>query len=84
MLKYAFISSPLIQRVNYYFYGFEFIVMAYLLYVLHENNRKAYKALIAVLSIAFIGTLYRMFDNDSAFFFIGQEELHKQLTHITL
>ena len=83
MLKYAFISSPLIQRVNYYFYGFEFIVMAYLLYVLHENNRKAYKALIAVLSIAFIGTLYRMFDNDSAFFFIGQEELHKRLTQIT-
>lgn len=82
MLKYAFINSPLIQRVNYYFYGFEFIVMAYLLYVLHENNRKAYKTFIAVLSIAFIGTLYRMFDNDSAFFFIGQEELHKRLTHI--
>lgn len=83
ILKYAFINSPLIQRVNYYFYGFEFIVMAYLLYVLHENNRKVYRFFVLVLSIAFIGTLYRMFDNDSAFYFIGQEELHKQLTHKT-
>lgn len=83
ILKYAFINSPLIQRVNYYFYGFEFIVMAYLLYVLHENNRKVYRFFVLVLSITFIGTLYRMFDNDSAFYFIGQEELHKQLTHKT-
>lgn len=81
ILRYAFISSPLIQRVNYYFYGFEFIIMAYLLYVLHRYNRKAFHFLIVTLCFAFIGTLYRMFDNDSAFFFIGQEEIYKRLTH---
>lgn len=80
MLKYAFINSPLIQRVNYYFYGFEFIIMAFLLYVLHRYNRQAFRVVVATLSLVFVGTLYRMFDNDSAFFFVGQEDLYRQLT----
>ena len=84
MLKYAFINSPLIQRVNYYFYGFEFIIMAFLLYVLHRYNRQAFRVVVATLSLVFVGTLYRMFDNDSAFFFIGQENLYRQLTGNTM
>lgn len=80
ILKYAFINSPLIQRVNYYFYGFEFIIIAFLLYVLHRHNHQAFRVVVVTLCLVFVGTLYRCFDNYSAFFFIGQEDLYRLLT----
>lgn len=72
---YAFIYSRLITRIDVYFYGFQFIVGAYTLYVLRrKNKRKSYLFIMALYLLLFVGTLYRMFDNESAFYFIWQSD----------
>ena len=73
MIKYIFIGSSLVQRLNWYFCGFDFIVAALLLYSLKTNGyKKGYSVLLGLLALTLVGTLYRMFDNTSAFYFIWQ------------
>lgn len=71
-LKYAFLNSPLIQRINYYFYGFQFIIAAYALYYLHKNNIKMFYVLLLLFILVFIGTLTKMEDNTSLFRFFWE------------
>ena len=71
ILKYMFLWSSLIQRVNYYFLGFDFIIIAFLLYFLRsEGKRKGFIVLICLLAFMLVGKLYRLFDNSSAYYFI--------------
>ena len=77
---YALLSNSLIQRVNYYFYGFNFIVMAYTLFALGKTNKKLYYVALAMLALYFIGHLYRMYDNTAAYYFFWQQDLY-HLTH---
>ena len=60
-----------------YFYGFSFIVSSYSLYYLTSNKTGIAKLLYVVHIMLFVGYMYRMFDNDSAFYFIWQSDLYK-------
>lgn len=75
---YLFNSSLIISRINMYFYGFSFIFSAYVLYYLKISGKQIpLKSLVALYVLLFVGYLYRMFDNDSAFYFIWQEDLYR-------
>lgn len=84
LLKYAFLSSSVIQRVNYYFYGFDYIVGAIILYLLHKYRKmSAIYILTSIYILIFIGVLSKMYDNDSAFYFIWQaNDYSKMHLHI--
>lgn len=69
LIKYVFFNSHLIQRINYYFYGFYFIFAAYLLYSLHKTNKKVFFVLAFLFLLTFVGTLSKMNDNTSLFRF---------------
>lgn len=74
---YLFNSSLIINRINMYFYGFSFIFSAYVLYYLKISGKQIpLITLVAIYILLFVGYLYRMFDNDSAFYFIWQEDLY--------
>ena len=74
---YLFNSSLIINRINMYFYGFSFIFSAYVLYYLKISGKQIpLITLVAIYILLFVGYLYRMFDNDSAFSFIWQEDLY--------
>lgn len=80
-VKYAFINSSLIQRVNYYFYGFAFVIAAAVLESYFANKkRKEYYILLGAYVLWLFANLYRMFDNSMAYFFIWQKDLFNQLT----
>jgi hypothetical protein len=76
VFHYLFISSHIISRVNYYFYGFVYIFGAYTLHYLYHNNRKMFWVMLALYVLVFVGTLHRMYDNTSAFYFFWQEDLY--------
>lgn len=82
LLRHSFEGSMLVQRLNYYFYGFEFIVAAFLLYQFKIDHRKrSLTILVFLYCLVFLATLYRMFENSSAFFFIWQQDEYRQLIH---
>lgn len=76
LLHYAFIVSPVISRVNYYFYGFAYIFGAYTIHYLYNNNKKMFWVLLGLYILTFIGTTYSMYDNTSAFYFFWQSGLY--------
>lgn len=83
VLKYAFITSPLIQRVNYYFFGFGYIIGAFLLMHLYiEKQKESFYILVGLYILIFVATLYRMFENYSAFYFIWQKDDFAELSQI--
>ena len=72
LIKCAFINSPLVQRVNYYFYGFQFIVAAFILgYLVNTKNNNRY-VFIGLYILVFLATLLRMEENTSLFKFFWQ------------
>ena len=76
LCHYAFIMSPVLSRINYYFYGFAYIFGAYTLHYLYNNNKKMFWVLLGLYLLTIIGTLYRMYDNTSAFYFFWQSGLY--------
>ena len=73
---YLFISSPALSRINYYFYGFAFIFGAYALHYLYEKHKSMFYTLLSLYILTFIGTMYKMFDNTSAFYFLWQSDIY--------
>ncbi len=69
LLNAVFIRSQLIGRMNYYFYGFNFIVGGFTLAYLFKRNKFAFAALLALYVSVFVATLYRMEENTSLFKF---------------
>lgn len=76
LLHYVFTTSMLMSRVNYYFYGFAYIFGAYTFHYLYNNNKKMFWALLSLYILTFVGTMYRMYDNTSAFYFFWQSGLY--------
>lgn len=76
LLHYAFITSPAISRLNYYFYGFTYIFGAFTLQFLYKQHKRTFVFLLALYMLTFFGTMYRMFENTSAFYFIWQNDLY--------
>ena len=76
VMHYLFISSLLASRVNYYFYGFAYIFGAYTLHYLYNNNKKAFYVMLGLYILAFVGAMYRMYDNTAAFYFFWQSGLY--------
>lgn len=72
LLNYAFEGSQLFQRINYFFYGFSYIVGAFALLYAKRSNRKMFLILITMYILTFIATMYRMEDNTSLFKFFWQ------------
>lgn len=76
LLHYIFITSLLVSRLNYYFYGFVFIFGAYVLHYLYNNNKKMFWVYCLLCVMTFVGVMYRMDDNTSAFYFFWQSSLY--------
>ena len=74
LMKYAFAGSHLLQRINYYFYGFEFIVAAFALLYARKSNKKMYWMLSAMYVLTFAAIMFRMEDNTALFRFFWQIE----------
>lgn len=77
-LHYAFIASMVMDRINYFFYGFNYIFGAYTLHYLFNNNKKMFWVLLSMYILTIIGILYRMYDNSSAFYFFWQSDLYEK------
>lgn len=73
LIKYAFISSQLVNRINYYFLGFDYLVGAYVLYFLYRKNRNLFYVMLALYILTFVGILYRMDENTALYIFNFQD-----------
>lgn len=73
LLKYAFTGVQLLNRINYYFDGFNYIAAAYTLYYLHSNKKYNYLyLLIGFFVLRYMAVLYRMNENTALFQFYWQ------------
>ena len=72
LMNYAFEGSQLLQRINYYFYGFAFIVGAFTLLYAKYNDKTKYYLLKSMYTLTFVATMYRMEENSSLFRFFWQ------------
>ena len=80
LLKYAFLTTHVIQRVNYYFFGFDFIVGAIVMYYLYKNKKLTPLCILCgIYILLFVGQLYKMFMNASAYFTIFQIDDYMRL-----
>lgn len=76
ILRHAFIDSHLIQRVNYYFYGFQFILAAYSLYYFYQSRSyKYFYLLLSLYVLTFVATMSKMEDNTALFRFFWEKDL---------
>ena len=74
--SYIFINSLLLNRINYYMYGFQYIVAAFTLVYLKETKKyKVFYLLLSLYILIFIATMYRMGENTSLYIFNWQEDL---------
>lgn len=76
IIHYLFISSPLIQRMNYYFYGLSFVFVSYLMFAICKNKKLSFYLLLFLHILLFVGTLSSMIENTSAFYFVWQEDMY--------
>ena len=72
LIRYAFLTSMMIQRVNYYLYFFKFIIAAHTLLYAKNHNKFIFIALIFLYLLYFIGTLSSMEINTSLYKFFWQ------------
>lgn len=75
LIKYVFISSQLVNRINYYFLGFDYLVGAYVLYYLYRKKRNLFYVLLALYILTFVAILYRMNENTALYIFNFQDSL---------
>ncbi len=76
--RYVFISSMLLQRINYYMYGFDFIIGAFTLAYLKNRKRTLFFVLAALYLLLFAGYMSGARENHSMFYFFWQEQEYKQ------
>lgn len=76
ILRHAFIDSHMIQRVNYYFYGFQFIFAAYALYSFYQRKSlKQFYILISLYVLTFIANMQNMEGNTALFRFFWEKDI---------
>lgn len=71
--KNIFITSQIFSRVNYYLFGFSYIVGGYTLFYLWENSKKMFVLLAFLYFLIFAGYMYRVNDSFVKYYFIWQE-----------
>lgn len=74
LIRYAFLTSMMIQRVNNYFYYFKFIIAAHTLLYAKRNNKFIFIVLIFLYLLFFVGTLSSMENNKSLYKFFWQAD----------
>lgn len=74
-IKYSFIGSMMIQRMNVYFVGFTFILAGLELAYMFKFKRKGGIVLLGLYCFLGFATLYRMFENSALFIFNFQDNL---------
>lgn len=73
LFNYAFLSSRIIQRMMFYFYGFAFVMGAFTLFYFKMQKKKGrFLFLVVLYSLIFLAYMYKMGENDVAFRFIWQ------------
>lgn len=70
-----FMNSQLFSRLNYYMYGFNFIVGAYVLHYLSKKHTFVHKLLFSLYILLFIGYMYKMNENTTLYIFSWQTDL---------
>ena len=76
LIKYSFIGSMLIQRMNAYFIGYTFILAAMVLrYVKRNHINKGWYLLFGLYCLLAFAVLYRMNENSGMFIFDFQKDL---------
>lgn len=78
--KYIFWGSQLLQRINYYFYGFEFIIAAFTLSYFSKRNKSHFILLSVLILLVFVATMYRMDENTARYYFYWQQYLVRPLS----
>lgn len=80
MVVYAIPNSMLISRFMYYFTIFNSVFVAYTIqYLYHSRIYRYYYQIMALLvSMTFLGTLYKMKTNDSAYYTVWQKQEYRQ------
>lgn len=76
IVHYAFQGSPIIQRMFTYFTMFKFVFFSYVLYVFSVKLKKTLlkATCVMLVCLSFIGTLYQMLENNSAYYTVWQKE----------
>ena len=75
ILMHAFIDSHMIQRFNYYFYGFQFIFASYALYSFYQaKSFKQFYILISMYLLTFIANMSNMEGNTALFRFFWEND----------
>lgn len=72
LLFYSCMGSLFIWRLNYYFYGFAYIVGAYAILYAKNNSKYLYYSLVGMYMLIFIATMYGNISNTSLFRFYWQ------------
>lgn len=73
--SYIFNNSPILNRINYYMIGFQFIWAAYTLKYLYEQKKQPFMTMTITIILVFIGYMWNMFDNTALYIFNWQEHL---------
>ena len=71
--KNVFVSSQIFQRVNYYLYGFSFLIGAFTLAYLYKKNQKIFYILAILYFMVFVGYMSNIDNNFSKYYFIWQK-----------
>lgn len=70
ILKFSLIQSHIIQRINLYFYGLQFIIAAYALYYFYkERKKRPFYILVSFFVLTFVATMLSMHKNTALFHF---------------
>lgn len=69
-----FVSSLIFNRVNYYLFGFSFIIGAYTLFYLYRKNIRMFYFLAFLYFLIFVGNMSNMDSNTSKYYFFWQED----------
>lgn len=76
LIKYSFIGSMLIQRMNLFFLGFTFIAAAFTMAYLFKTRKLMRYAFVCLYLLFFTGVMMSMKDNTALYVFNFQEQLY--------
>ena len=76
LIKYSFIGSMLIQRMNLFFLGYTFIVAAFTMAYLFKTKKLMRYAFLLLYLLFFTGVMMSMKDNTALYVFNFQEQFY--------
>lgn len=76
LIKYSFIGSMLIQRMNLFFFGFTFIVAAFTMEHLFKTRKLMRHVFLCLYLLFFLGVMMGMKDNTALYVFNFQKQFY--------